>query len=87
VMGAGSPREVDTPTPVAKSRRGGRGAGARGGHGSTRHRRSVEGTTRAAESPARAAEAYRSAAVAATGATAASAGPSRKRKRRFSTLR
>jgi hypothetical protein len=32
----GSPREVDTPTPVAKSRRGGRGTGTRGGR--TRHR-------------------------------------------------
>jgi hypothetical protein len=37
-MGAGSLREVDSPTPVAKSRRGGRGAGARVGCGSTRHR-------------------------------------------------
>jgi hypothetical protein len=36
--GAGSPREVESPTPVAKSRRGGRGAGASGGRGSTRHR-------------------------------------------------
>jgi hypothetical protein len=36
--GAGSPREVESPTPVAKSRRGGRGAGACGGSGSTRHR-------------------------------------------------
>jgi hypothetical protein len=29
---------VESPTPVAKSCRGGRGAGARGGRGSTRHR-------------------------------------------------
>jgi hypothetical protein len=38
VMGVGFPRGVGAPTPVAKSRSGSRGAGARGGRGSTRHR-------------------------------------------------
>jgi hypothetical protein len=37
-MGGGLPREVESPTPVSQSRRGGRGAGAHGGRGSTRHR-------------------------------------------------
>jgi hypothetical protein len=44
-------------------------------------------TGRSVEEAARAAEAFGSAAVAVTGVTTASAGPSRKRKRGFSTLR
>jgi hypothetical protein len=84
--GRASPREVESPTPVAKSRRGGRGAGTHGGRAPATWR-SVEEAPRAAEAPARVAEASGSAAEAATGTTAASAGTSRKRKRGFSTLR
>jgi hypothetical protein len=35
--GACHPREVESPTPVTTGRRGGRGAGAHGGRGGSRH--------------------------------------------------
>jgi hypothetical protein len=86
-MGGWLPREVDAPTPVAKSRRGTKEQAPVAGAEAPATGRSVEGAARAAEASACASETSGSAAAAATGATAASAEPSRKRKRAFSTLR